>query len=74
MLLQAHFGPKENINLPIFKPSTKSTWVPPNPHHNVQTFITAVEKNLLNNITNKETNSNLSKEEINSLKKTKKSR
>ena len=70
-MLQAHFGPKENTNLPISKPSTKSTWVPPNSHHTVQTFITAVEKDLLNNITNKETNPNLSKEEINSLNKLK---
>ena len=72
ILLQAHFGPKENALLPaIFKPSTKSTWVPPNPHHTVQTFITAIEKDLLNNITNKETNPNLSKEEVNSLNKLK---
>ena len=70
-MLQAHFGPIENINLPISKPSTKSIWVPPNPHHTVQTFITAIEKDLLNNIRNKETNPNLSKEEINSLNKLK---
>ena len=68
-MLQAHYGPKENPNLPISKPSTKSTWVPPNQHHTVQTFITAIEKDLLNNIINKETNPNLSKEEINSLNK-----
>ena len=71
ILLQAHFGTKQNTNLPIFKPSTKSTWVPPNPYQAVQTLITAIEKNLLNNITNKETNPNLSKEEINSVNKLK---
>ena len=41
------------------------------PHHIVQTRITAIEKDLLNSITNKETNPNLSKEEINSLNKLK---
>ena len=68
-MLQAHFGPIKNTNTATFTLSTKSSWIPPNPHHTVKTFTEAVEKDLKDNITNHKTNKNLSKEEIISLNK-----